>query len=168
MICKEKIGKKPPVRSAWVFRNEFSSASACASGCANGCGYNVQHDSGFRGGVFGSAGNSRTTIYYYWIASQARNDKECSVRLGVQPRRWVQISVRLYVELCGPLRWPRSGHFVFPRGRFRVGRQSSDDNYSQRLLCNKRIINNAPVQHRKKETYRTSDTEQMPNRMTEL
>ena len=46
-----------PVRSAWVYIFEGSSASDCASSCAYNCGYNVQNTSNFRGGVFGSAGN---------------------------------------------------------------------------------------------------------------
>ena len=46
-----------PVRSAWVSRHEYGSASECASRCASYCGSNVRDYSIFRGGVFGSAGN---------------------------------------------------------------------------------------------------------------
>ena len=56
-----------PVRSAWVCNGEHGSASACASDCASTCGYLVRNYSTFRGGVFGSAGNSRTTIYNNYI-----------------------------------------------------------------------------------------------------
>ena len=45
-----------PVRSAWVYRRENSSASECASDCAFYCGYDVQYYSTIRGGMFGSAG----------------------------------------------------------------------------------------------------------------
>ena len=45
-----------PVRSAWVYDGDVSSASFCASGCANRCGRYVQGYSDFRGGVFTSAG----------------------------------------------------------------------------------------------------------------
>ena len=46
-----------PVRSAWVSDGERSSASDCDSRCAYYCGDNVQRNSYFRGGVFGSVGN---------------------------------------------------------------------------------------------------------------
>jgi hypothetical protein len=45
-----------PVRSAWVYNYEHSSASLCYSNCAYYCGRSVRSDSHYRGGVFGSAG----------------------------------------------------------------------------------------------------------------
>ena len=45
-----------PVRSAWVYSREHSSASECASYCANYCGKYVQERSNVRGAVFNSAG----------------------------------------------------------------------------------------------------------------
>ena len=53
-----------PVRSAWVYYGERSSASECASYCAGPCGYDVQYYSSFRGGVFGSAGNKSDDLLY--------------------------------------------------------------------------------------------------------
>ena len=50
------------VRSAWVFNVESFSVAGCVDNCANRCGRFVQDEADFRGGVFGSAGNSRTTI----------------------------------------------------------------------------------------------------------
>ena len=46
-----------PVRSAWVYRYAYGSASVCASLCALDCGYNVEDRSAFRWGVFTTAGN---------------------------------------------------------------------------------------------------------------
>ena len=46
-----------PVRSAWVCSGAYSSTSDCASICAFNCGDRVRINGGFRGGVFGSAGN---------------------------------------------------------------------------------------------------------------
>ena len=51
-----------PVRSAWVYRYECSSASECASYCAYYCVDYVQTSSNFRIGMFGSAGNWRRNI----------------------------------------------------------------------------------------------------------
>ena len=45
-----------PVRSAWVYRTELSSASDCASACASRCGYYVQSSSAFRGPLYNTAG----------------------------------------------------------------------------------------------------------------
>jgi len=45
-----------PVRSAWVFGYEFSTASGCAPYCANHCSDRIQLSTALRGGVFGSAG----------------------------------------------------------------------------------------------------------------
>ena len=43
-----------PAVSRWVFRTSYSSASGCVDGCAAYCGLDVQLDSDFRSGVFGS------------------------------------------------------------------------------------------------------------------
>ena len=43
-----------PSRSAWVYHNEYSSASGCASDCAHNCGSSVRAYDEFRRGVFGS------------------------------------------------------------------------------------------------------------------
>ena len=45
-----------PVRSAWVYADERSSASECASNCARNCGSTVQNNSNFRRSFFDSAG----------------------------------------------------------------------------------------------------------------
>ena len=46
-----------PVRSAWVFRTTYESASNCATDCASICGYVVRVSASYRRGIFGSAGN---------------------------------------------------------------------------------------------------------------
>jgi len=58
------LQRRRTVRSAWVYRGGYGSASDCASYCAASCGIYVQSYSNFRGGVFGSAGNSRSTLLY--------------------------------------------------------------------------------------------------------
>ena len=45
-----------PVRSAWVYSIERSSASECASNCATSCGVRIQSYSDFRGPLYNSAG----------------------------------------------------------------------------------------------------------------